>query len=132
MFDVKKTGERIAVLRKEKRMTQEELAEKMDVSSQAVSKWENGNAMPEVASLVLLSQILDCSTDSILNPSEFKINQPNYIHMLLPYENVEPYTGAWWPRGMAFPAVMTALKLFMGLEERRNFNNNQIKSISLT
>lgn len=33
MFDVKKTGEKIAVLRKEKRMTQEELAEKMDVSS---------------------------------------------------------------------------------------------------
>ena len=51
--------------------------------------------MPEVALLVLLSQILDCSTDSILNPVEYKINQPNYIHMLLPYEDVDPYTGAW-------------------------------------
>ncbi len=126
MFDVKKTGEKIAILRKEKGMTQEELAEKMGVSPQAVSKWENGNAMPEVALLVLLAQILECSTDSILNPYEYRISQPNYIHMLLPYETVDPYTGAWWPRGMAFPAVMTALNLFMGLEERRNFNNHQI------
>jgi DNA-binding XRE family transcriptional regulator len=126
VFNVKISGEKIASLRKEKGMTQEELAERMGVSSQAVSKWENGNAMPEVALLVLLSQILDCSMDSILNPSDFKINQPNFIQMLLPYQDVAPYTGSWWPRGMAFPAVMTALKLFMGLEERRNFNNHQI------
>ena len=126
MFDVKKAGEKIASLRKEKGMTQEELAEKLGVSPQAVSKWENGNAMPEVALLVDLSQILECSTDSILNPSDFKINKPNFIQMLLPYQDVAPYTGAYWPHGMAFPAVMTALKLFMGLEERRNYNNHQI------
>lgn len=126
VFDVKKAGEKIASLRKEKGMTQEELAEKLGVSPQAVSKWENGNAMPEVALLVDLSQILECSTDSILNPSDFKINKPNFIQMLLPYQDVAPYTGAYWPHGMAFPAVMTALKLFMGLEERRNYNNHQI------
>jgi transcriptional regulator with XRE-family HTH domain len=126
MFDVKMSGEKIAGLRKEKGMTQEELAEKLGVSSQAVSKWENGNAMPEVAVLVLLSQILDCSTDSILNPSDNKINRPNFIQMMLPYQDVAPYTGAWWPRSMAFPAVMSALKLFMGQEERRNFNQHQI------
>ncbi|HBN85288.1 MAG TPA: hypothetical protein DDZ89_15765 [Clostridiales bacterium] len=126
MFDARKTGQKIAILRKEKGVTQEELADKMGVSPQAVSKWENGNSMPEVALLVSLSKILDCSTDCILNPAEYKINQPNYIHMLLPYEDVDPYTGAWWPRSMAFPAVMAALKVFMGLEERRNFNNYQI------
>ena len=49
MFDARKTGQRIAALRKENGMTQEELAEKLDVSPQAVSKWENGNSMPEVA-----------------------------------------------------------------------------------
>lgn len=126
MFDPKKAGEKITVLRKEKGMTQEELAEKVGVSSQAVSKWENGNAMPEVALLVMLSRILNCSVDNILHPEYYHINRPNYIHMLLPYADVAPYTGAWWPRSMAFPAVMTALKLFMGLEERRNYNNHQI------
>ncbi len=126
MFDARKAGEKIAELRKEKGMTQEELAEIMGVSSQAVSKWENGNAMPEVALLTKLSKVLNCSVDNILHPGEYQNKKPNYIHMLLPYADVDPYTGAWWPRSMAFPAVMTALKLFMGLEERRNFNNHQI------
>lgn len=126
MFDAKKTGQKIAVLRKEKGMTQEELAEKIGVSPQAVSKWENGNSMPEVTLLVSLCKVLGCSTDSILNPAECQVNQANYIHMLLPYKDVDPYTGAWWPRSMAFPAVMAALKLFMGLEERLNFNHHQI------
>ena len=92
MFDARISGEKIARLRKDRGMTQEELAEKLGVSSQAVSKWENGNAMPEVAVLVLLSQILNCSTDSILNPSDYKIDRPNFIQMLLPYQEGAPYT----------------------------------------
>lgn len=44
--------------------------------------------MPEVASLVLLSQILDCSTDSILNPFEFKINYiiPSGLYAVCTFE----------------------------------------------
>lgn len=42
MFDVKKMGEQIARLRKGNKYTQEQLAEKLKISPQAVSKWENG------------------------------------------------------------------------------------------
>ena len=126
MFHAKSAGERIAVIRKEKGLTQEELAEQMGVSPQAVSKWENGIAMPEVAMLALLCQTLCCTADSILNPSQYSENAPNYVRMLLPVEDVDPYSGAWWPRSMAFPALMAALKLFLGLEPRRNFNNHQV------
>ncbi len=126
MFDAKKTGQKIAALRKEKGMTQEEIAEKVDVSCQAVSKWENGYAMPEVALLSKLTKILDCSVDIIIHPDEYQIAKSNFIHMLLPYKDVDTYTGAKWPRGMAFPAVMAAVKLFMGLEEQQNFNKHQI------
>ena len=126
MFNATKAGQRIAALRREKGLTQEELAEQMGVSPQAVSKWENGNAMPEVAMLANLCHTLRCTADSILNPDQTSAIAPNYVHMLLPYDDVDPYSGAWWPRSMAFPAVMTALKLFMGLEARRNFNNHQV------
>ncbi len=126
MFDAKKTGEKIAVLRRELDMTQERLAEKMGVSAQAVSKWENGHAMPETALLTALASVLDCSVDTILLPDEHAIHHKNYIHTLLPYQGVDPYTGAWWPRSMAFPALMAALQLFMGQQQRRNANNHQI------
>lgn len=42
MFDVKKMGEQIARLRKGNKYTQEQLSEKLKISPQAVSKWENG------------------------------------------------------------------------------------------
>ena len=61
-------GNRIATLRKEKNMTQSELAEKLGVSPQAVSKWENDLAYPDITLLGSLAEILGCSIDSILKP----------------------------------------------------------------
>lgn len=63
-------GNRIATLRKEKNMTQSELAEKLGVSPQAVSKWENDLAYPDITLLGPLSEILGCSIDTILKPDE--------------------------------------------------------------
>lgn len=59
-------GTRIAALRKRKGMTQEELAEKMEVSSQAVSKWENDVSCPDVQSLPRLARQLDTTVDELL------------------------------------------------------------------
>ena len=50
-------------LRKEHHLSQEELAELLDVSRQAVSKWEQGNGYPEVEKLLLLSSKLNISLD---------------------------------------------------------------------
>jgi len=61
-------GNHITFLRKLKKMTQEELAEKLGISVQSISKWENGHALPETTTLPLLSQLLDCSIDSLLLP----------------------------------------------------------------
>lgn len=63
-------GNRIATLRKAKNMTQSELAEKLGVSPQAVSKWENDLAYPDITLLGSLAEILGCSIDSILKPDE--------------------------------------------------------------
>jgi len=126
MFDARKTGEKIAGMRREREMTQERLAEKLGVSAQAVSKWENGYAMPEIAVLAVLSEILECPADAILFPDEYLSRHKNYVHTLLPYQATAVYSGSGWPRSMAFPAVMAALKMFMGLEERRNFDDCQV------
>ncbi|WP_058301144.1 helix-turn-helix domain-containing protein [Gorillibacterium timonense] len=67
------TGKRIAMLRKEKGMSQEQLAERLQVSAQAVSKWETGKALPETATLPLLSRALGHSIDSLLMPQELII-----------------------------------------------------------
>ena len=59
-------GKRIAALRKEKGMTQEQLAEKVGVSAQAVSKWENDASCPDITLLPLLGDILGVSVDELL------------------------------------------------------------------
>lgn len=60
-------GRRIAQLRKEQGMTQEELAQKLDVSSQAVSKWENDVSCPDISLLTQLADVLHTTTDYLLS-----------------------------------------------------------------
>ncbi|MBQ9482190.1 MAG: helix-turn-helix transcriptional regulator [Clostridia bacterium] len=59
-------GERIARLRKENKLTQEELAEKFNISAQAVSKWENDASAPDISVLPDLSRTLGVSVDELL------------------------------------------------------------------
>lgn len=53
-------------LRKEKNLTQSELAEKLGITNKAVSKWETGEAMPDTAQLLPLAEILGVSVDELL------------------------------------------------------------------
>ena len=59
-------GTRIGLLRREKGMKQEELAERMGVSPQAVSKWENDLNCPDIALLPQLAKILGVTVDHLL------------------------------------------------------------------
>ena len=59
-------GKRIAALRKMKSLTQEQLAEKVGVSAQAVSKWENDVSSPDISVIPLLAATLGVSTDELL------------------------------------------------------------------
>lgn len=66
-------GSRIAQKRKELGMTQEELAAKLGVTSQAVSKWENDVSCPDIALLPALAKALNCTTDAILSGKEDEV-----------------------------------------------------------
>ena len=59
-------GKRIGLLRKEKGLTQEELASHMGVSPQAVSKWENDQTCPDISALPKLARLLGVSVDELL------------------------------------------------------------------
>lgn len=63
-------SEKILNLRKAHNLTQEQLAEKLDVSRQSVSKWESGQAVPEVDKLTALSEVFSVTIDYLLKPSE--------------------------------------------------------------
>ena len=63
-------SEKILQLRKAKGFTQEELAEKLNVSRQSVSKWESGQSVPELEKLVTLCEVFQVSADYLLKPSE--------------------------------------------------------------
>ena len=60
-------GNRIQKYRKEKGLTQEELAEKLGLSSQAVSKWENDVSCPDIATLPQLCKLLGVTADELLS-----------------------------------------------------------------
>ena len=63
-------GKRIAALRKEKGLTQEELAQHMGVSGQAVSKWENDQTCPDISALPKLARLLGVTVDELLEGKE--------------------------------------------------------------
>lgn len=60
-------GKRIGALRREKGLKQDELAEKLGVSPQAVSKWETDQTCPDISLLPLLAQILGITVDELLS-----------------------------------------------------------------
>ncbi|MCI9314584.1 MAG: helix-turn-helix transcriptional regulator [Lachnospiraceae bacterium] len=63
-------SKKIYELRKASGMSQEQLAEKINVSRQSISKWESGESYPEIERLIELSNVFDVSTDYLLKSSE--------------------------------------------------------------
>lgn len=87
-------AENLQMIRKEKHLSQEELAEMLGVSRQAVSKWEQGTGYPEVEKLLLLSRELNLSLDSLMATeiAQGKAMEPDkvtgVITILSPHEHV--------------------------------------------
>ena len=65
-------SERILTLRKQKGLSQSELADLIGVSRQAVSKWESGQALPDLDKIIVLSDIFDISIDQLIKGNEEK------------------------------------------------------------
>lgn len=75
-------GEQIQHIRIQKGLTQERLAEMLEVSRQSVSKWELGQAIPDVEKIIRMSELFDVSTDTLLlrNPEDTQ-EKKNPLHL---------------------------------------------------
>lgn len=62
-----KLSDKLIMLRKEKGWSQEDFAEKLDVSRQAISRWENGTALPDAQNILQISKLFNVTADYLLN-----------------------------------------------------------------
>lgn len=78
---------RIFELRRERGWSQDQLAEKINVSRQSISKWESAQALPEIEKVVELSRIFQVTTDYLLlDQADNREVQPKWIN-----EKIEDY-----------------------------------------
>ncbi len=84
-------NEKLQTLRKEKKLSQEQLADMLDVTRQSVSKWESGTTYPEMDKLIMLCKIFKCSLDDLTNDEVTNLNisekregtQNNFLRSIL-------------------------------------------------
>ena len=72
-------GERIAQLRTDRNMSQNQLAKAMDVSRQAVSKWENGLSTPDATKMILLADVLDTDLEFLTTGRQVVPSRPPVV-----------------------------------------------------
>ena len=114
-MDVKLIGQFIKTIRKSKNITQKALAEKLNISFQAVSRWENGDALPDTLLLLDLSKCLGVSVDLILNAG----------NQVREFEQTEKFNVLDVPKG--FEAIENVKKYF---GEKSLFYIGMIQGIS--
>lgn len=70
-------AERFTRLRQDRGYTQQKIAEKLGVTPQAVSKWENGSSLPDAEMIRFIAQLMDCTTDYLLSHQASALSQRN-------------------------------------------------------
>ncbi len=134
-------GENLQFYRKKKDMTQEQLAEQLDVSRQTVSKWESGVSYPEMEKILQLCDLFSCSMDTLMRKnaaeSEVEDREGYERHMEKRRKNItigvlllilsvsfqQLFTGFGWPEAVAnmifFATAIVAILVLVvaGLQE---------------
>ena len=90
-MDQEKIGKFISKVRKEKNITQEQLADKLHITNRAISKWENGLSVPDADLLIRLSEILEVSVSDLLgtNIEEKEADEIKSLSLKLESINLE-------------------------------------------
>lgn len=140
-------GERIYNLRKEKGLSQEQLAIQLNVSRQSISKWELGESNPELVNIVEIAKIFDVSTDYLLqNKTEDNISsdRSNSLDFLTKFKTTMIVSTSLLVLslliltynviliGFAFIGLVASLSLFiLGLIQIRRIDSLDARKLSL-
>ena len=73
-------ADKLKELRKQKGISQEQLAEKIHVSRQAITKWESGNGIPDIENLIAISSLFNESLDSLLSEEKSLISKHEFLY----------------------------------------------------
>lgn len=84
-------GDNIFFLRKQKKITQEQLAEIMNVSRQTVSRWESNDVIPELNKLVELCELFSCKLDALVREN---LSSQKDVYSEIEIRRVLPFTMA--------------------------------------
>lgn len=128
-----KVGKFIAEMRKEKKLTQEDIANHFGITSQAVSKWERGINAPDISILKELAQVLNVEVIELLNGEKINLKKENVndtmINSIEFYENrtKKKYGKICYVITLFFFVVLSILLLFYGIN-----NYNKIKVYTIT
>ena len=82
-----KFSDKLAKLRKQNNITQEQLAERLNISRQAVSKWELGTSIPDMEKILELCNILNCTLEDLLDDGVIKENKNNNQNNKMNFNN---------------------------------------------
>ena len=128
-------GKRIVQLRKGKNMKQDDLAQKLNVSPQAVSKWENDQTCPDISLLPELAKALDVSVDTLLSgekapetklvPQESRKDIKDMMLRIVVDSNDGDKVR------VNIPVALLQVALDVGMEMPQVSGNNAIKNIDL-
>ncbi len=108
-MDQEKIGRFIAELRKEKSLTQQELADKLNVTHRAISHWENGRRLPDISLLKELGEVFNVTIDELISGKRMTADEQK---KLLNESIVEIYTSR---RRVENLQILTELLIFAGI-----------------
>ena len=98
-----KFSEKLTKLRKDNNLSQEALAEKLNMSRQAISKWESGNSYPDMSTMINICKVLNCTLEDLLDDDAIgtnsfekndKVNINKWIKDLLDFITKNKYNKA--------------------------------------
>ena len=131
-MDNLKIGHFIQYLRKKQGLTQNELAEKLGISFQAVSKWENGDTLPDTGLLLPLSDILGVTVDTLLNGGTVLMSDRRLMRVedvIIGFEHLEDIGRCFGENCTFFTGMIEGINSKMNIDILEYLHNEKTREV---